>query len=266
MVDRIAARFAALKQEGRPGLVTYIMAGDPDLETSFDILKGLPAAGADIIELGMSFSDPMADGAAIQAAGLRALKVGNTLAKTIDMVRRFRAGDEATPVILMGYYNPIYHYGVDAFITDALAAGIDGLIIVDLPPEEDTELCIPAKAAGLHFIRLATPTTDEKRLPAVLQHTSGFLYYVSVTGITGGASAQVDVIGKALADIRKQTDLPIAVGFGIKTPQQAAQMGSVADAIVVGSAIVNVIAGADKDTAAAAAHDFVSTLSAALKG
>jgi tryptophan synthase alpha chain len=265
MTDRIAARFDALRQEGRAGLVTYIMAGDPDLETSFDILKGLPAAGADFIELGMSFSDPMADGPAIQAAGLRALAAGNTLAKTIDMVHRFRQGDAATPVILMGYYNPIYHYGVEAFIADALAAGIDGLIIVDLPPEEDDELCIPCHKAGLHFIRLATPTTDAKRLPAVLQHSSGFLYYVSVAGITGGASAQVDAIGAALGEIRKQTNLPIAVGFGIKTPGQAADMAQIAEAVVVGSAIVDEIAKADKTGAPAAAHAFVASLSAALK-
>lgn len=266
MTDRIAARFAALKQEGRAGLVTYIMAGDPDLDTAYDIFKGLPAAGADFIELGMSFSDPMADGPSIQAAGLRALAAGNTLAKTIDMVRRFREQDNTTPVILMGYYNPIHHYGVAAFIQDALAAGIDGLIIVDLPPEEDDELCIPCHEAGLHFIRLATPTTDAQRLPAVLQHSSGFLYYVSVAGITGGASAQVTAIGDALSDIRAQTDLPIAVGFGIKTPTQAAAMGSVADAVVVGSAIVDAISKADAADAPAAAHEFVAALSAALKG
>lgn len=265
MADRIAARFDALKQERRAGLVTYVMAGDPDLDTSFEILKGLPAAGADIIELGMSFSDPMADGPAIQAAGLRALAAGNTLAKTIDMVRRFRLVDVTTPVILMGYYNPIHHYGVGTFITDALSAGIDGLIIVDLPPEEDDELCIPCHEAGLHFIRLATPTTDAKRLPAVLQHSSGFLYYVSVAGITGGASAQVSAIGEALSDIRAQTKLPIAVGFGIKTPGQAADMAQVADAVVVGSAIIDVVAHADADAAPAAAHKFVASLSAALK-
>jgi len=266
MTDRLAARFAALKDAGRAGLVTYVMAGDPDLDTSFDIFKGLPAAGADIIELGMSFSDPMADGPSIQAAGLRALDAGNTLAKTMDMVRRFREEDNETPVVLMGYYNPIYHYGVDAFISDALRAGIDGLIVVDLPPEEDDELCIPSRAAGLHFIRLATPTTDARRLPAVLQNSSGFLYYVSVAGITGGLSAQVQTIGNALKDIRTQTNLPIAVGFGIKTPEQAADMAQVADAVVVGSAIVDVIAQAKPADAAAAAHGFVAALAAALKG
>ncbi|MEO0412794.1 MAG: tryptophan synthase subunit alpha [Pseudomonadota bacterium] len=260
MSDRLAERFAALKNEGRTGLVTYIMAGDPDLETSFDILKGLPAAGADIIEVGMSFSDPMADGPAIQAAALRALNAGNSLEKTLDMVRRFRQGDDTTPIILMGYYNPIYHMGVDAFLKAAKESGIDGLIIVDLPPEEDSELCLPARDAGLHFIRLATPTTDAARLPAVLKHTSGFLYYVAVAGITGSGSAQASAIGEALAPIRAQTDLPIAVGFGIKTPQAAADMARVADAVVVGSAIIDVIAAAAPSAAASAAHAFVSDL------
>ncbi|MEM9877652.1 MAG: tryptophan synthase subunit alpha [Pseudomonadota bacterium] len=266
MTDRLAARFALLKEQGRAGLVTYVMAGDPDLDASFDILQGLPAAGADIIELGMSFSDPRADGPSIQAAGLRALAAGNTLKKTIDMVRRFRERDTQTPVVMMGYYNPIYHYGVDAFMADALAAGVDGLIVVDLPPEEDDELCIPARHAGLHFIRLATPTTDAKRLPAVLQHSSGFLYYVSVAGITGGGSAQVETISNALKQIRTQTNLPIAVGFGIKSLQQAAEMAQVADAVVVGSAIVDVIADAKKVDAAATAHRFVASLAAAIKG
>lgn len=263
--DRLAARFASLKVEGRAGLVTYVMAGDPDLDVSFDILAGLPAAGADIIELGMSFTDPMADGPAIQAAALRALKAGNTLNTTLDLVRRFRAQDQDTPIILMGYYNPIHHKGVDSFLSEAKAAGVDGLIVVDLPPEEDAELCLPAKDAGLHFIRLATPTTDAERLPAVLRNTSGFLYYVSITGITGSASAQTDKIGSALAHIREKTDLPIAVGFGIKTPEQAAAMGDVADAVVVGSAIVDAIATATPEEAPAAAHGFVASLRDALE-
>lgn len=240
--DRIAARFAALKDEGRAGLVTFITAGDPDPATSFEILKGLPAAGADLIELGMPFTDPMADGPAIQASSLRALKAGATMHKTLDLVRRFRATDDTTPIVLMGYYNPIYVYGVPRFITDALEAGVDGLIVVDLPPEEDDELCIPALDAGLHFIRLATPTTDEKRLPAVLAHTSGFIYYVSITGITGSASADDDAVAAAVARLRAKTDLPVAVGFGIKTPAQAANVARIADAAVVGSALVQTIA------------------------
>lgn len=263
--DRLNARFQALKEQGRAGLVTYIMAGDPDLETSFDILQGLPAAGADIIEVGMSFSDPMADGPAIQAAALRALQAGNSLDKTLDLVRRFRAEDDDTPIVLMGYYNPIHQMGVDAFLAKAKACGIDGLIVVDLPPEEDAELCMPAKDAGLHFIRLATPTTDAQRLPAVLRHTSGFLYYVAVAGITGGASAKAETIHKALEPIRAQTDLPIAVGFGIKTPQAAAEMAAVADAVVVGTAIVDVIASSSRAQAASAAHTFVAALRSGLE-
>ena len=241
-IDRLSARFAALKTQDRAGLVTFVTAGDPDHETSLEILKGLPQAGADLIELGMPFTDPMADGPAIQAAGLRALKSGANMIKTLDMVRRFRETDLTTPIVLMGYYNPIYIYGVPRFIADCLAVGVDGLIVVDLPPEEDDELCIPALAAGLHFIRLATPTTDAKRLPAVLAHTSGFIYYVSITGITGAASADDTAVAQAVARLRDKTDLPVAVGFGIKTPAQAAGIARVADAAVVGSALVQTIA------------------------
>lgn len=240
---RIAKRFAALKAEGRAGLVTFITAGDPDLETCRALLHGLPAAGADLIELGLPFSDPMADGPAIQAASLRALQAGTTARKTLELVRGFRERDADTPVILMGYYNPIHAYGVDRFLADAVAAGVDGLIIVDLPPEEDEELCIPALKAGVNFIRLATPTTDDQRLPAVLQNTSGFVYYVSIAGITGTASAADSAVAGAVERLKRHTDLPVAVGFGIKTPEQAAGIARVADAAVVGSAIVTRIAG-----------------------
>jgi tryptophan synthase alpha chain len=236
--SRLERRFAALKAEGRGGLITFTTAGDPDYGTALEILKRLPAAGADVIELGMPFSDPMADGPAIQAAGLRALAAGMTLRKTLEMVRAFRAGDDITPIVLMGYYNPIYSYGVEAFIRDALDAGVDGLIIVDLPPEEDDELCEPAVAAGLHFIRLATPTTDDARLPKVLTNTSGFIYYVSIMGITGTTAASADAVRAAVTRLKKHTDLPVAVGFGIRTPEQAAEVASVADAAVVGTAIV----------------------------
>lgn len=241
--QRLERRFAALKAEGRGGLVTFITAGDPDLETGYEILKGLPAAGADVIELGIAFTDPMADGPAIQAAGLRALKAGITLRKTLGLVEKFREQDGDTPIILMGYFNNIHAYGVDAFLADAVAAGVDGLIIVDLPPEEDEELCLPALQAGLNFIRLATPTTDDARLPAVLANTSGFVYYVSITGITGAGSAQATDVETAVARLRRHTDLPIAVGFGIKTRDQAAEIARAADAAVVGSAIVSRIAG-----------------------
>lgn len=240
--DRIAARFAALKARGEKALVTFVTAGDPDLATSEAILAGLPDAGADIIELGMPFSDPMADGPSIQAAGLRALKAGQTLRRTLDMVRRFRERDADTPIILMGYYNPIYVYGNDRFLKDAKAAGVDGLIIVDLPPEEDDELCVPAIAAGIHFIRLATPTTDERRLPALIRNSGGFLYYVSITGITGTGSARSADVAAAVERLRAATDLPIAVGFGIKSPADAGAIAQVADAAVVGSAIVNRVA------------------------
>jgi len=240
---RITSRFAALGAEKRPGLVTFITAGDPDAETSLALLKALPAAGADVIELGMPFTDPMADGPAIQAAGLRALKGGQTLAKTIAMVREFRTRDPDTPIVLMGYYNPIYIYGVPRFLEDAKAAGVDGLIVVDLPPEEDDELCLPALAAGVDFIRLATPTTDDKRLPAVLKHTAGFVYYVSITGITGAATPQADQVSAAVKRIKGHTDLPVAVGFGVKTPEQAGAMARGADAVVVGSALVEAVRG-----------------------
>lgn len=235
---RIDHRFAALKAEGRSGLVTFITAGDPDHETSLALLKGLPGAGADVIELGMPFTDPMADGPAIQAAGLRALTNGARMTRTLDMVREFRKGDDETPLVLMGYYNPVYSYGVERFLADAKAAGVDGLIVVDLPPEEDGELCEPALRAGVNFIRLTTPTTDDDRMPAVLANTSGFVYYVSVTGITGAGSASAGAIDEAVARLRRHTDLPLAVGFGITTPEQAASVARVADAAVVGSAIV----------------------------
>jgi tryptophan synthase alpha chain len=236
-MSRIEARFAALAKEKRAGLVTFVTAGDPDAATSAAILKGLGGAGADIIELGMPFSDPMADGPAIQASSLRALKNGQNMHKTLAMVRDFRAGDDKTPIVLMGYYNPIYIYGVDTFVADAKAAGVDGLIVVDLPPEED-ELAKPLAKAGLDFIFLATPTSDAKRLPAIVRHASGFIYYVSVLGITGTTSANADNVASALSRIRATTKLPIAVGFGVKTPQDAAAIAKSADAVVVGSAIV----------------------------
>lgn len=242
---RIGRRFADLRAAGRAGLVTYVMAGDPDLATSARILAGLPAAGADIIELGMAFTDPMADGPSIQAAGQRALKAGASLRRTLDMVRAFRAGDADTPVVLMGYYNPIYNYGVDAFLRDAADAGLDGLIIVDLPPEEDGELCLPTLSAGLSFIRLATPTTDDRRLPAVLANTSGFVYYVSYTGITGARSLDPQAVSDAVTRLKRHTDIPVAVGFGIRTPEQAAAVARVADATVVGSALVERAAEAE---------------------
>jgi len=246
--DRIHERFTALRAEGRAGLVTFVTAGDPDFETSWNILAGLPEAGADLIEIGMPFSDPMADGPAIQASSLRALGSGQNMAKTIDLVRRFRAADATTPLLLMGYYNPIYRYGNQRFLDDAKSAGADGLIIVDLPPEEDSELCLPARASGLHFIRLATPTTDQARLAKVLTNASGFIYYVSITGITGTRSARPGDVNERIAALRAATDLPIAVGFGIKTPQQAAAIARIADAVVVGSALVERIRqGLDDD-------------------
>ncbi|HSR71338.1 MAG TPA: tryptophan synthase subunit alpha [Kiloniellales bacterium] len=235
---RMERRFDALAAERRGGLVVFVTAGDPDPETAFALLEKLPKAGADVIELGMPFSDPMADGPAIQASSLRALNAGMTLAKTLALVERFRERESDTPIVLMGYYNPIYSYGVERFLADAVAAGVDGLIIVDLPPEEDDELCHPARAAGLHWIRLATPTTDDKRLPTVLADTSGFVYYVSILGITGTRSAAKEAVGQAVARIKRKTDLPVAVGFGIKTPEQAAEIASVADAAVVGSAVI----------------------------
>mgnify|MGYP000008764090 CR=1 FL=1 len=240
-MTRIDAKFAALKKQGRKAFVSYIMAGDPDLETSLEVMKGLPEAGVDIIELGVPFTDPMADGPTIQLAGQRALDGGQTLQKTLDMAAAFRKTDDSTPIVLMGYYNPIYSRGVERFLSDAKAAGIDGLIVVDLPPEEDSELCLPAQAAGINFIRLATPTTDDARLPKVLQNTSGFVYYVSVTGITGAQAAQAGEVGPEVARIKAQTDLPVIVGFGITTPEAAQTIASVADGCVVGSAIVKEI-------------------------
>ena len=244
--SRIERRFASLAAAGRAGLITFITAGDPDRATSAAILGGLPAAGADVIELGMPFTDPMADGPAIQAASLRALEAGASMRQTIAMVGEFRRGDDATPIVLMGYYNPIYAYGVDRFLADALSSGVDGVIVVDLPPEEDDELCRPALDAGLNFIRLATPTTDEKRLPAVLANTAGFVYYVSIAGITGAASPEVAEVAKAVDRLRRHTNLPIAVGFGIKDAAQTAAVAAVADAAVVGSALVErIVAGLD---------------------
>ncbi len=244
-MTRIDDTFARLKSQNRKAFVSYIMAGDPNFETSLAVMKGLPAAGVDVIELGLPFTDPMADGPTIQLAGQRALEAGQTLAKTLAMATEFRKGDAITPIVLMGYYNPIYAHGVDLFLVEAKAAGIDGLIIVDLPPEEDAELCIPAQVAGLNFIRLATPTTDAKRLPTVLRNTSGFVYYVSVTGITGAAAAVAGEVAPEVARIKASTDLPVIVGFGITTPDQARAIAAVADGCVVGSAIVKDI-GAGK--------------------
>lgn len=241
MTTRIDTRFTELKKQGRSAFVTYVMAGDPDLTTSLNIVKALPKAGADVIELGIPFTDPMADGPSIQAAGLRALKNGMTLKKTLELVRDFRKDDNVTPLVLMGYYNPIYIYGVDKFLADAKTSGVDGLIIVDLPPEEDDELCIPALKAGLNFIRLATPTTDDKRLPAVLANTSGFVYYVSIAGITGAAAADANAVGEAVARIKRHTELPICVGFGIRTPEAARAIAEKADGSVVGTALVDAL-------------------------
>jgi tryptophan synthase alpha chain len=243
MTTRIDHRFAEIKREGRAALVTFLMSGDPDYETSLAIAKALPAAGADVIELGMPFTDPMADGPAIQAAGLRALKGGQTLTKTLAMVTAFRRSDDKTPIVLMGYYNPIYIYGVDRFLIDAKAAGVDGLIVVDLPPEEDDELCLPALRAGLSFIRLATPTTDDKRLPAVLANTSGFVYYVSITGITGSAVPDAGKVSAAVARIKRHTTLPVCVGFGVKDAASAGAIARGADGVVVGSALVDALRG-----------------------
>ena len=268
---RIDARFAALKEEKRPALITFITAGDPDLETSAAILAGLSKAGADVIELGMPFSDPMADGPSIQASSQRALKAGQTMVKTLKMVRDFRANDATTPIVLMGYYNPIYVYGNDRFIADARAAGVDGLIVVDVPPEADEELCLPALKAGLNFIRLATPTTDKARLPAVLKNTSGFLYYVSITGITGAAAPIVNDVHKQVAAIKSETALPVVVGFGVRTGEQARAIVRGADGVVVGSAVVSTIEKSlnSKGQATAATpknvHELVQQLSSALR-
>jgi tryptophan synthase alpha chain len=241
MTTRIDRRFTALQRDGRAALVTFLTAGDPDPATSLAILEALPAAGADVIELGMPFTDPMADGPAIQASSLRALKAGQTLAKTLAMVGAFRKADDTTPIVLMGYYNPIYIYGVERFLADALSAGVDGLIVVDLPPEEDDELCLPALAAGLNFIRLATPTTDDRRLPAVLAHTSGFVYYVSITGITGAATPDPSRVNAAVARIKRHTKLPVAVGFGVRTAEHARAIAAGADGVVVGSALIDAL-------------------------
>jgi tryptophan synthase alpha chain len=242
MTTRIDRRFAALRAaEGRGALVTYVMAGDPDYDSSLAILKALPRAGADVVELGMPFTDPMADGPAVQAAGLRALAAGQDMKRTLALVRDFRRGDDATPIVLMGYYNPIYVYGVDRFLADAKSAGVDGLIVVDLPPEEDAELCLPALKAGFNFIRLATPTTDDKRLPAVLANTSGFVYYVSITGITGAAAPDTAKVADAVRRIKRHTDLPVCVGFGVRTAEQARAISEGADGVAVGSALVEAV-------------------------
>ncbi|NYS78317.1 MULTISPECIES: tryptophan synthase subunit alpha [Halomonadaceae] len=264
--SRLENCFAALKQQNRPALVSYLTAGDPDAETSRRLLHGLPKAGVDIIELGMPFSDPMADGPAIQKAALRALNNGQTQAKTLEMVRRFRTEDSTTPIVLMGYYNPIYCYGVERFLTDAAKAGVDGLIVVDLPPEHDEELCQPAAQHGIDFIRLATPTTDAKRLPKVLANASGFIYYVSVAGVTGGSAPTPERLEGAVAGLRKHTELPIAVGFGIRTAEQAAAIGRYSDAVVVGSALVDCIENANTpDEAVERVHGLVSELAESVR-
>ncbi|MFD2184606.1 tryptophan synthase subunit alpha [Rhodoplanes azumiensis] len=272
MTTRIDTRFAALKREGRAGLVTFVTAGDPDPATSLAILKALPAAGADVIELGMPFSDPMSDGPTIQASSQRALANGQTLAKTLDLVRAFREHDDTTPIVLMGYFNPIYVHGVERFLTEAKAAGVDGLIVVDLPPEEDDELCVPAVKAGINFVRLLTPTTDAARMPAVLANTSGFLYYVSITGVTGTAKPDFAAVGRAVAAVKAKTPLPVAVGFGVRTADDAAAIAASADAVVVGSALVAAIKSAlDSNDAAteatvAAAAALVRELAGGVRG
>ncbi|MCZ7676756.1 MAG: tryptophan synthase subunit alpha [Roseovarius sp.] len=262
-MTRIDAKFTELKAAGKKAFVTYVMAGDPDYDTSLAVIKGLPAAGVDIIELGQPFTDPMADGPTIQRAGQRALAGGQTLQRTLDMATEFRKTDDTTPIVLMGYYNPIFNRGVETFLADARAAGIDGLIVVDLPPEEDDELCIPAQEAGLNFIRLATPTTDDRRLPRVLQNSSGFVYYVSITGITGAAAAEAADVAPDVARIKAQTELPVVVGFGIRTPETAREIANVADGAVVGSAIV---ARLGKGDSAAEVLDFVRSLAEGAHG
>jgi tryptophan synthase alpha chain len=272
MTTRIDHRFAQLRQDDRAALVTFLTAGDPDPDTSLAILKALPVAGADVIELGMPFTDPMADGPAIQASSLRALKAGQTLKKTLAMVRAFRKADDATPIVLMGYYNPVYIYGVEKFLADAKSAAVDGLIIVDLPPEEDDELCLPTLKAGLNFIRLATPTTDDKRLPAVLANTSGFVYYVSITGITGMAAPDTSQVNAAVARIKRHTRLPVAVGFGVKTAAHARAIAGGADGVVVGSALIDALKQSlDKHNKATgktvkAVTELVSALAAGVRG
>jgi tryptophan synthase alpha chain len=272
VTTRIDIRFAELKREGRSAFITFLMAGDPDLDTSLAIIKALPQAGADVIEIGMPFTDPMADGPAIQASGLRALKAGTTLKKTLALVRDFRAGDDATPIVLMGYYNPIYIYGVGKFVADAKSAGVDGLILVDLPAEEDDELCVPALAAGLNFIRLVPPTADDKRLSVVLENTSGFVYYVSITGITGSAAADIAAVTEAVARIKRHTKLPVCVGFGIRTPEAARAVAQNADGAVVGTALVDALRGsldgegrATSKTVGAVA-DLVASLAQGVRG
>lgn len=264
MTERMDKRFAALKEQGRPALVTYFMGGDPDFDASMAIMKSLPASGADVIELGMPFSDPMADGPAIQMAARRSLASGQTLQKTLDMAEAFRETDQDTPIVLMGYYNPIYIYGVDRFLNELNRVGIDGLIVVDLPPEMDDELCIPALDKGINFIRLATPTTDDKRLPTVLNNTSGFVYYVSMNGITGSALPDTSQVGTAVGRIKSHTDLPICVGFGVKTAEQARAIGASADGVVVGSAIVSQIANS-LDENGAATEETVHNVSALVR-
>ena len=272
MTTRIDRRFAAVKNEGRAALVTFTMAGDPDYECSLAILKALPQAGADVIELGMPFTDPMADGPAIQAAGLRALRAGQNMIKTLTLVREFRRGDDATPIVLMGYYNPIYIYGGERFLADAKAAGVDGLIVVDLPPEEDVELCLPALKAGLNFIRLATPTTDDRRLPVVLTNTSGFVYYVSITGITGAAAPDTARVAAAVARIKRHTALPVCVGFGVRSAEQARAIAQSADGAVVGSALVDTVrqslgpGGKATPATVPAAADLVRALAGGVRG
>jgi tryptophan synthase alpha chain len=272
MTTRIDRRFSALKAEGRAGLVIFVTAGDPDPATSLAILNALPAAGADVVELGMPFTDPMADGPSVQASSQRALKAGQTMTKTLDIVRTFRGRDHDTPIVLMGYYNPIYIYGVEKFLADAGAAGIDGLIVVDLPPEEDDELCLPALRAGLNFIRLATPTTDDKRLPAVLANTSGFVYYVSITGITGMATPDMGRVAQAVARIKRHTSLPVAVGFGVKTADHARTIATHADAAVVGSSVCDAVrqsldpAGKATSRTVPAVTDLVAALAAGVRG
>jgi tryptophan synthase alpha chain len=272
VTTRIDTRFAELKQEGRSGFITFVMAGDPNLETSLSIFKALPKAGADVIEIGMPFTDPMADGPAIQASGLRALKAGTTLKKTLALVRDFRADDDTTPIVLMGYYNPIYIYGVEKFVADAKSAGVDGLILVDLPAEEDAELCVPALAAGLNFIRLVPPTADDKRLSLVLKNTSGFVYYVSITGITGSAAADIAAVTDAVARIKRHTRLPVCVGFGIRTPQAARAIAENANGAVVGTALVDALrdsldtAGQATTKTVAAVADLVASLAQGVRG
>ncbi len=271
MTTRIDKRFADLKHEGRAALVTFTMAGDPDYDTSLAIAKALPKAGADVIELGMPFTDPMADGPAIQAAGVRALKGGQDMKKTLSLVREFRKGDDATPIVLMGYYNPVYIYGVEKFLTSAKTAGVDGLIVVDLPPEEDEELCVPALRAGLNFIRLATPTTDDERLPAVLNNTSGFVYYVSITGITGAAAPDTGKVVGAVERIKRHTQLPVAVGFGVKSASHAQAIAEGSDGVVVGSALVDALRttldsnGKATGTTVKAVTDLVASLAAGVR-